>query len=349
MLCIDPFKNLFITTNNRGKLSIGPCCNAKTWEIDHYDFDNDPKLKEIRTAMLEGKKHPFCNSCWKQEDQGLRSRRSMVNEWAENTGHNNNKVELIKVDYWIGNTCNLACVICNSYASSRWHADAIAMGDNTSMFTVTHTEYWKTLPDTVIDIHFTGGEPLLSKDHNDFLESVKNKNQVELVYNTNGTIKPSTRLLDLWKQFKKIKLVISLDDIGDRFEYQRYPLNWEKFVDNFNFLKSLENNIILNTFSTISILNVFSYPLTYKWIMENFPADSRIDVHFAYGITNCETMPLHFKPILEELYENMPQRFRLDKAIIFEKDSLDPALFGYLKNLDRIRGLDYKKVFPYLT
>ena len=329
MLCTDPFKNLFITTSDKGNLSIAPCCAAEAWEVDKYDFDNDSKLNEIRAAMLAGEKHPACNSCWKQDALGIRSRRVIVNEWATNAGYYNSKVELIKLDYWVGNTCNLACVICGPYASSRWHADAVALDSNQNMFKITATEYWKDLPDTVIDVHFTGGEPLLSKDHNNFLATVKNKHRVELTYNTNGTVRPNDKLLELWSQFRKVKLVISLDDTGERFEYQRYPLNWSEFVDNFNFLKSLPANIELSTFSTIGILNVFSYPETYQWMNENFPTGSQFDAHFAHGITNCETMPEKFKPVLEELYQDMPDRFKFGNFVKFKHSELNTQLLSY--------------------
>jgi organic radical activating enzyme len=337
----------------QGKLSIAPCCAAEAWEVEKYDFDNDTKLNEIRAAMLEGKKHPACAGCWKQDALGIRSRRQIVNEWATNAGYYNSKVELVKLDYWVGNTCNLACVICSPYASSRWHADVVAMGDNQNMFKITATEYWKDLPDTVIDIHFTGGEPLLSKDHNNFLASVKNKDQVELTYNTNGTVKPSDKLIDLWQQFKNVRLVISMDDIGERFEYQRYPLIWSDFVDNINFLKNLLPNVRLSTFSTIGLLNVFSFPETYKWLTENLTKTTHshevlYDAHFAHGLTNCETMPAKFKSTLDELYKNMPERFNFANFIKFEDGDIDPKFYDYLNKLDKIRGLDYKKVFPYL-
>ena len=354
MLCTDPFKNLFITTSLNGNLSVAPCCNAKQWEVESYDFKNDPKLNEIRTAMLEGKKHSACASCWKQDDVGIRSRRQIVNELASNAGYYNSKVELIKLDYWVGNTCNLACVICGPYASSRWHTDAIALGDNQNIFKITATEYWKDLPDTIIDVHFTGGEPLLSKDHNDFLASIKNKEKVSLTYNTNGTVVPNKKLIELWKNFKTVSLIISFDDIGERFEYQRYPLNWKEFVDNINFLRDLMPNILMGTFSTIGLLNVFSFPETYDWFLKNFNKSYNgnpvaYDTHFAHGLSNCETMPLKYQPILNELYKGMPERFNFSKFINFTDDEINPHFFKYLEKLDKIRGLDYKKVFPYLT
>lgn len=351
MLCADPFKNIFITTSKENKLAIAPCCNAENWEVDTTDFINDPILNEIRDAMLKGEKHLRCQRCWSAESTGVKSRREQSNEWASAWGFFDNKIELKRVDYWIGNTCNLACVICDPYASSRWHADAALLGRNKNeMFMVTSTEYWKDIPDTVISVHFTGGEPLLSKDHNNFLDSIKNKDKVELIYNTNGTVKPSERTVELWNQFDKVILVLSFDDINQRLEYQRYPLDWNKFLDNLRYLKSLEK-IKLETLTTIGLLNVFSFPEVYNWFLDFFnPSEENChSVQYAHGVTNCQRMPAKFKSVMEELYKNMPDKFNFSKFIEFTNDDIDPKFFDYLERLDKIRNLDYKKVFPYLT
>ena len=45
---------------------------------------------------------------------------------------------------------------------------------------------------------------------------------ITLAYNTNGSIFPQDKI-ELWEQFKKVEIFVSIDDISERFEYIRFP------------------------------------------------------------------------------------------------------------------------------
>ena len=59
------------------------------------------------------------------------------------------------------------------------------------------------------------------------------KNQ-DIHYNTNGTQLPPREIFDLWKQFKRVEIAFSIDDVGEPFEYQRHPANWKEVNHNLN-------------------------------------------------------------------------------------------------------------------
>ena len=137
------------------------------------------------------------------------------------SGAYNQDIDLLRLDYWTGDLCNLACVICGPQNSSVWKQQ-LNIPINRRINSV--NDFWTNLDLTKIKfVHFNGGEPLLSKEHVKFLHAFPNKEQVTLNYNTNGTILPGKELNDLWLQFKLVQLDFSIDDIGDRFEYQRWP------------------------------------------------------------------------------------------------------------------------------
>jgi sulfatase maturation enzyme AslB (radical SAM superfamily) len=131
---------------------------------------------------------------------------------------------------------------------------------------------WKDLELSQLKfVHFNGGEPLLSKEHVVFLEAILDKSQVHLNYNTNGTVLPSSKLLKLWSQFKLVQLDFSIDDIGDRFEYQRYPAKWHKVAENLQwFINNSPVNCMFAVNTTVSILNLSNLENLNTWLKSNF-------------------------------------------------------------------------------
>ena len=83
-------------------------------------------------------------------------------------------------------------------------------------------------------VTIAGGEPLLIKEHHSFLEECINQKEahhISLHYHTNGTVLGSD-LFDKWKHFESVIVFISLDDIGGRNRYIRYPCSWKRIEKN---------------------------------------------------------------------------------------------------------------------
>jgi MoaA/NifB/PqqE/SkfB family radical SAM enzyme len=114
-------------------------------------------------------------------------------------------------------------------------------------------------------LEFYGGEPLLDKPTIELLkllvESGKSKDIV-LFYNTNGAVTPTTEQFTLWNQFKGIEFNFSIDDIGDRFTYNRYPGKWETVLANISLIRSYPWTADTKFLSicTVSNINVYYLP-----------------------------------------------------------------------------------------
>ena len=80
-------------------------------------------------------------------------------------------------------------------------------------------------------VHFCGGEPLYDKDALNYLNSIQNKKDVFLSYATNGQTFPNDKILQTWKEFKKVTLSISVDASDDQYDYFRYPCKWTTFFE----------------------------------------------------------------------------------------------------------------------
>ena len=108
------------------------------------------------------------------------------------------------------------------------------------------------------ELYFAGGEPLLIPEHYKILEFMvstgASKNCI-LRYNSNG-LEISDHLLELWNQFKQVKFNFSVDAVGEKNYYIRYPSAWDSVVKNLHKLDNTPDHIIVNIACAVQLLNV---------------------------------------------------------------------------------------------
>lgn len=316
VMCIDAFKNLNLAIQHVPKIS--PCCVAIPKTIDNLDFKNNAYLNSFRQSFSQGQWPSGCGTCKNNEAAGYESRRQGSNEWYRSHEIENTDVELVRLDYWVGDLCNLACAICGPPSSSVWKQE---LGIKQS--TVTN-DVWKQLDLSSLKlVHFNGGEPLLSKEHVQFLHAIPNKSQVYINYNTNGTIKASKELQELWEKFKLVQLDFSIDDIDARFEYQRWPANWHDVTENLQwYIKHAPHNCSFGVNTTVGILNKHNLENLDQWLKQNFNQT-------------------RFGDKIEHRKQLTNGRFSTEAGISQVRNLLD--------ELDQRRGTSWRTVFPELV
>lgn len=310
--CLDVYKNLNIQIIDNFT-SISPCCLFPTISTDKIEFHKNSLLTNVRKQWDNNLIPNECNGCTRHKNS---------NQWYYDNGYHDTKIEFIRLDYWVGDVCNLKCVICGPNNSSAWKEELkIPLTERKSI----SNQIWKDLDLTTLKfIHFNGGEPLLSKEHVKFLKAIPIKSQVHLNYNTNGTVLPSDDLIGLWSQFKLVQLDFSIDDIGDRFEYQRYPAKWNNVVKNLQwFIDNSPVNCMFAVNTTVSILNQSNLPQLIDWLTKNFH-------------TNRVTDPIEYRT------QNANGIFAVGN--INKKQIID-----FLNSCDQRRGTDWKQTFPELA
>ena len=318
--CYDAFKNISISSYEN-QLEISPCCVAVQESVDTIDFKNNSYLNQIREEWNLGKFPSACKNCEKAEASGMTSRRQSVTEWYRDHDSDNTEIEFIRLDYWVGDLCNLACVICGPNNSSRWKQELSIPIQSRRMVV---NKFWKSLDLTKLEfIHFSGGEPLLSKEHVEFLKKIPDKSRVHLNYNTNATVLPDQYLLDLWSEFRLVQLDFSIDDIEERFEYQRYPAKWSEVVGNLQwFIDYAPHNCMFAIATSVGILNHANLDNLTHWLKENFHTS-------------------RFNDPVEYRQQLAVGRFRLDGP---RENAIE-----FLDACDRRRGTNWKTTFPELV
>lgn len=321
--CTDAFKNINIVASNNG-LELSPCCVSPTAPADSIDFANNKYLQQIRNQWSQDQFPAACNSCKTAESAGYTSRRQGVNQWYSNHGYDDNRVEMIRIDYQVGDLCNLACVICGPHFSSVWKQELqipilqrkVNVNDNWTGLDLSQLKH----------IHFNGGEPLLSKEHVKFLQAIPNKHQIQINYNTNATIQASQELLNLWQQFELVQLDFSIDDIGTRFEYQRYPAKWSEVTDNLQwYIDTAPHNCMFAVNTSVGILNHANLENLNSWLQKNFH-------------TTRFTDPIHHR-----------QQPTTGMFALHDAEKRKSRIVSTLDSIDQRRGTDWRAVFPELV
>ena len=306
--CILPWVS--VETSPIGTLR--PCCLAEDEIVDTNDRKFDIKqdtidsartseyMNNLRREFLNGNKPETCKKCWAVEDSGGKSKREYTLERLEHMGISDEWTQdakpLMFIDFKLGNICNLKCRICGSWSSSSYATEELQEFPKSlqkSSFPYKMIEqgrwpresesFWQEMSDNVDNIRyleFTGGEPFMIQEHFDFLQTLVDKgvaSNIEIHYNTNGTQYPEKNL-DIWRHFKLVEVAFSIDDVEERFEYQRKNAKWEEVNENIQKFKRLKQefgNITLQCCSTVNVFNVFYLEELGRWI-------DRQDFDFVY-------------------------------------------------------------------
>lgn len=292
-----------------------PCCLAKD-EITNEagevyklqsntleDIYHSVYMQDLRKEFLAGKQPSTCQRCWDEEDAGRTSKRMnsrvRLKEYYDQVDwQNTNPNQLWFIDLKLGNICNLKCRICGSWSSSKWAREEVNYVPK--IYRKEHLAYkflkdgawprespdfWsniKTLLPNIKYLEFTGGEPFLIEQHFEFLRyavETGDSKHIDIHYNTNGTVYPDYAE-EIWEQFNLVEIAFSIDNTGERFEYERYGAKWDEVNINIGKFKALQTKlqekwnrrvITLQLCTTINVQNVYYLPEICEWITkQNF-------------------------------------------------------------------------------
>jgi MoaA/NifB/PqqE/SkfB family radical SAM enzyme len=283
-----------------------PCCLAREEITDangiKYDLNKDnletiyhsEYMQNLRQQFRSGKKPTTCKLCWDEEAAGrvskrINSRIRLKELYTQVDWSNNDPDQLWFLDLKLGNICNLKCRICGSWSSSKWAAEELEYMPK-EFDKKQHIAYqwlkqgaWPRNPDTnfwanlktllpkIKYLEFTGGEPWLIAEHFDLLKyAVENgySKNIDIHYNTNATQMPGEFDATIWQEFGRVDIAFSIDNVGARFEYERYGADWNlanEIIDYVHYSQSKMPNITTQLCFTINIQNVYYLDELLTW------------------------------------------------------------------------------------
>jgi hypothetical protein len=276
-------KGIYIEKVNQTDAAVSMCCFQQPSKniYDKINFYTNDYLSDIRNTASENKLVDACSLCYENESVGNRSYRiGQINAFKLYDMSMDDTVELTSMSYNCENSCNLKCITCGPQFSSKWRSEYKKLGYELEI------EKAPGLKNALYDdldftklklLHFQGGEPLLTNDHENILKRVSEQQDMsELVvsYNTNGTIMPSQASINLWRKTAITKLYFSIDGVGDRFDYIRFPGNWKQVESNIFAIRDLAiDKIWMELGITVSISNLFYLQEIIDWRDQHFSVD----------------------------------------------------------------------------
>lgn len=325
-ICILPW--ISVETSPVG--TVRPCCmaideivndNGEKFDLNQTNLETVYKssyMQQLRQEFREGKKPSTCQRCWDEEDAGRASKRIhtkvRLKEWIPQIDFdNNNPNQLWFLDLKLGNICNLKCRICGSWSSSKWAEEELKympeLKDKKSHLAYkllkagqwprkTKT-FWDNLRDLVKNVRyfeFTGGEPWLIEEHFDLLRFAVQEGfakDIEIHYNTNATTWDES-FIDIWKNFKRVDIAFSIDNVNARFEYERYGAKWDKaneIIDRVMQLQ-LDNKVFTTQLCfTINTLNVYYLDEILEWAETKMFGSIHFNMLHGPDEFNIQTIP----------------------------------------------------------
>jgi MoaA/NifB/PqqE/SkfB family radical SAM enzyme len=373
--------------------TVRPCCLAEDEILDDNgnkfnlasanfaDIQNSQHMRQLRQEFVDGQQSKTCRKCWNEETAGRTSKRmhtlDRLKHMVDDQPWTTDAKPLLFLDLKLGNICNLKCRICGSWSSSTFAVEEIAHDQSLDRKNSFHyqmlkqgrwprenTVFWEQIANNIDQlryIEFTGGEPFMIQEHFDMLQRLVKlgvAHRIEIHYNTNGTQYPEGAI-DIWRHFRLVEIAFSIDDVDERFEYQRSGAEWTNIIQNlklFKDMRSRHNNIQLQACCTVNVFNVMYLETVATWLAQqnfdfiywNMLHEAK---HFSIGslpedvkfvVTNrlrTAKIPQDYRKEFERIVDFMNQGHSLDGTQL--KDEI--------RRVDQRRQENFGLVFPELA
>lgn len=326
--CVLPWKEIVLKPD----ADVLPCCtytsphslgNLKNTHITNILHGKE--LKTLRKNMLSDIKSSGCQHCYYEEKHGTESRRQYYNKILDFSktdairmtspdGDVKNKdLFFDSVELALDSTCNLKCRCCSGDSSTliaieeekifgvSYHKNKILNSQEKETIVKNFGEW---LIDKTNVIKFSGGEPTLQKGHYQILDTLIENNKekttrIQYAINGSNLHYKNKSILDYWKVFKNVVIIVSIDGYEKTFEYLRHGANWENTKNNIQLIKQACPHATLKVNSVISSLSIESTMLLQKnfhiegvLLGNSFHMQPIIGHDGSYDV---QTLPLHHK------------------------------------------------------
>jgi len=357
--------------------------NDQEFSLEKYL--NSSWLNNIKKELISGVVPKECNGCKVREDKGLKSTRGAF--WGGYYGVGpepemdissfsiDEKTKPKRIEIRFSNLCNFKCRMCDETSSSEIAKEKIKFKKpmvrsfNIKSISRSPDEVLNDLKDlnlleSVEKICFTGGEPMLIKQYNDYMDFLiehKFNETVLLDLFTNCSVYNSG-FIERVLQFKDVRFTMSIDGVGKTAEYQRHGTNWETVKNNIFKFNKLPLTIEFNTAITgYVLLDISSLA---KFLMELYQENNSIKsrcysvngvLHFNNLNADCKEIalreiekaidiliPSNFDVLTNEL-KNIKKYLQLNN----HNDQNTLNFIKYTKDLDKLRNENFEKVFGY--
>jgi organic radical activating enzyme len=286
--CSNKFKFLKIDAEHQTTYN---CHAATPHTVDLTWLHNNPgqlfntpiNLAE-RQMMLDNQRNKSCEqNCYRAEDNGAAGPR-LYEGHVERT-HTNVVTIPETIDLTISSECNLSCSYCCREFSSAWRQDLVkngsytGLGNNDSRFQLTTTDQlllrisqknrqstefqqllvneMSMLSTQLNHLIITGGEPFLNNSLPEILKNNKDVKKIKLFTGLGVTPSRFAQLIDQISSYKNLTIAVSMENIEQYHEFNRFGTVWKDSLANLEILK--QSNVAVLFHSTLTNLTIHGF------------------------------------------------------------------------------------------
>ena len=336
-----------IKDKNGNRININNNSPIKAW--------NSEDVRQVRLKMINGEDIPACVKCVDQEARGYASMREIRDQeknFALTKPDGSVDIMPNTMELHFGNVCNLKCKMCGQQYSNQIGKELLEIGKsdkdfldwiykesgNVNIWTNNLSVEYKWFKNkknknklfdyvsrNINDLIVIGGEPTVIPEFwemFEYLEQTDALKNLTITLNTNLT-NVNPKLTKWLPKLKKWTIWASVDGIGDRTEYIRYPSNFDKVCENLKFYKDnigTNGSIILSP--AIQLLNIDQLDEMLKWWLEF--AGGKLSPQFGVSflaqvsfptICNYDILPKEYKEKIADKLEQSVDFFKISKTI----------------------------------
>lgn len=351
--CLESINSLYVDKDDSGYFPI-PCCLYKDRTQAHRvenieDLLDNPFINKVREGFKGDWKKPGCIDCVMKENAGVKSKRQISLE-RPNDG-------IRSWDIRPGNTCNLKCIMCNPWNSSKWNEDLHIFNrfydvaaNNTAGSNRKDLDWdfiYKNCADKAYKVYIAGGEPFYMKQVQKFLEKLSNNEwnckYTEIQIQTNG-VSNTPRLLKTLKKFNLLSFSVSVDGWHKVNELIRYPTNHQEWRQNVNDLSNLKvKQFEFNV--TVQALNLPNIDILNERVTTIYNAQCTWNKLKNPNYLSINSLKPH---IIQNFLDNSNITQVKEYCNDYEySDELNKKMQNFLLELDAKRGTNSKKILPW--
>ena len=365
---------------------------------------NSEYMKDVRLKMIRGEKVSACEKCYLLESQGqlsLRQKLGLENleKYIKNCNPDGTTDQMPEdIELHFGNVCNLKCKMCSHYFSHmigkemlsvqekdpeffRWIQEQGGNVNGWSTGDLSEVYDWfkdKDVLERVFeDIHrhvksvrVIGGEPTIIPEFWQMFNYLSSKGSLKhkhIKITTNGT-NTNPKMTEWFSEAGTVDIMISLDALGDRNRYIRYPSDWDAIMKNISKYQelSLENSDVTYFVApTPQILNVDQLTEMCLYFQDRgHPLIFNPDV-VSPKIYDFNYFPMEYKKIVVDKlksnlanFKNNINRKHIENTIKvlqqdFNEKEIDQNIRNFVKYndyMDKFRNTDsWRDLFPELA
>lgn len=240
--------------------------------------------------------------------------------------------EIPTMEIKLNNLCNLKCRMCHPMDSTSWNdwyqvedfykkegnflpakIEKLNLKKKPFLDSFVDTDNWWSSFEKLLPyfrrVEFAGGEPLMDPTHYKILDMLKPYgNNIEIKYATNGTtlgIKGGRSVHEYWPHFRSVAVNISIDGIGNVYEYIRGNGNWEDVVQNIKEIQKISNVSRVVGAVAVQVSNILILDKMVELFLNDLGIVFYTNMVNYPTVLSIQTLPNELKPVAIEKLKNV--------------------------------------------